>query len=117
MTTEVKIEIILGIIIILLLVLIRQISTTRSEILQRVSTQPYPTVEITLLPSAIPTFSPMQPTGGISPLQTQPTSSACLSDKDCEPMWCTDAEPPSCYQEKCIGGICTTVQISSHGDQ
>jgi len=116
MTTEVKIEIILGIIIVLLLVLIRQISVTRSEILQRVSTQPYPSVEITLLPSAVPSFSlTSNPIEDATPSQklTQPTLSTCSSDKDCEPMWCTDAEPPNCYQEKCLAGTCTTVQIGS----
>ncbi len=115
MKREILVEIILALIIILLIVAIREIRSVKSELEQSRATQPFPSVEITLIQT--PTPQVISPITTTYPPITQYTQqpAGCSTDKDCGGSWCTDSEPSNCYEEKCINFVCTTIQTGWHG--
>jgi hypothetical protein len=122
MNREVLVEIVLALVIILLIVAIREIRIVRSELQHTYATQPYPTIQMTLSQTPLPTTTQAYPrttypSTSVTLAVQFPTyaPSQCSSDKDCGSSWCTDAIPPSCYEEQCISGKCTTTQTSWHG--
>lgn len=115
MKREILVEIILATVVILLIVAIREIRAIKSEIEQTRATQPFPTVEITLIQTPTPQITLVYPTSYPVISQFTQHPAGCSTDKDCSGTWCTDSEPSNCYEEKCINFNCTTIQTGWHG--
>lgn len=115
MKREIVVEIILALVVILLIVAIREIRSIKSEIEQTQARQPFPSVELTLIQTPTPHITSLAPTSYPVVTQFSQQPAGCTSNKDCGGSWCTNSEPPSCYEEKCINFVCTSIQTGWHG--